>query len=220
MIDWLLHQVTSIGSWAYLIVFLIAAAESAAFLGLLAPGETVVLFAGFLAERGVLKLEVLMPLIAVAATLGDSIGYEVGRRLGRPWLLKHGRHIGVKPTHLERAQAFFQKHGPKAVFFGRWMGFARALVPFIAGSTHMRYRVFLLYNAMAAVSWAIGTLLIGYFAGASWRVVERWIGRGGLIIAVLGAVLLIAVLWWRRKKEPNEEGMGNGEQGMGKHPPE
>jgi undecaprenyl-diphosphatase len=211
MLEKLLHFVAGIGAWSYLIVFLIAAAESAAFLGLLAPGESMVLFAGFLAEREILDLRVLMPLIAVAATLGDTIGYEVGRRLGRPWLLKHGRRVGVKPQHLERAQAFFMKHGPKAVFFGRWVGFARALVPFIAGSTHMRYRTFLLYNAMAAVSWAIATLLLGYFAGASWRVVERWIGRGGLIIGLLGVILVLALLFLRKRRpdgpeEPPAEG--------------
>jgi undecaprenyl-diphosphatase len=206
MLDKLLHLVEGLGPWAYLIVFVIAAAESAAFLGLLAPGESVTLFAGFLAERGILDLRFLMPLVAVAATLGDSIGYEVGRRLGRPWLLKHGRRVGVKPQHLERAQAFFEKHGPKAVFFGRWVGFARALVPFIAGSTHMRYRTFLLYNAMAAVSWAVVTLLLGFFAGASWRIVEKWIGRGGLIIGLLGAVLVLGFLFFRKRRPDGEDG--------------
>jgi len=204
VLEKLLHFVAGIGPWSYLIVFLIAAAESAAFLGLLAPGESVTLFAGFLAEREILDLRILMPLVAVAATLGDTIGYEVGRRLGRPWLLKHGRRVGVKPKHLDRAQDFFEKHGPKAVFFGRWVGFARALVPFIAGSTHMRYRTFLLYNAMAAVSWAVVTLLLGYFAGASWRVVERWIGRGGLIIGLLGVILVLGFLFLR-KRRPEEE---------------
>lgn len=205
MLEKLLHFVAGIGPWSYLIVFLIAAAESAAFLGLLAPGESVTLFAGFLAERGILDLRILMPMVAVAATLGDTIGYEVGRRLGRPWLLKHGRRVGVKPQHLERAQAFFQKHGPKAVFFGRWVGFARALVPFIAGSSHMRYRTFLLYNAMAAVSWAIVTLLLGYFAGASWRVVEKWIGRGGLLIGLLGVIVVLAFLFLRKRRPVDPE---------------
>ena len=205
MLEKLLHLVAGLGPWAYLFVFVVAAAESAAFLGLLAPGETVTLFAGFLAEREILDLRVLMPLVAIAATLGDTIGYEVGRRLGRPWLLKHGRRVGVKPKHLERAQAFFEKHGPKAVFFGRWVGFARALVPFIAGSSHMRYRTFLLYNAMAAVSWAVVTLLLGYFAGASWRVVEKWIGRGGLIIGLLGLILVLGFLFFRKRRPPDDE---------------
>jgi len=205
MLEKLLHLVSGLGPWAYLIIFLIAAAESAAFLGLLAPGESITLFAGFLAEREILDLRILMPLVAVAATLGDTIGYEVGRHLGRPWLLKHGRRVGVKPKHLDRAQAFFEKHGPKAVFFGRWVGFARALVPFVAGSTHMRYRTFLLYNAMAAVSWAVVTLLLGYFAGASWRVVEKWIGRGGLVIGLLGLIVLLGFLFLRKRRPEESE---------------
>ncbi len=204
MLEWLLHQVESLGPWAYLIIFLIASAESAAFLGLLAPGETVVLFAGFLAEQDVLSLKFLMPVVAIGATLGDTIGYEVGRHFGREWLLHHGRHLGVKEKHVDKARAFFLKHGPKAVFFGRWVGFARALVPFIAGSTRMKYPVFLLYNAMAAISWSIGTLLIGYSAGASWRAAEKWIGRGGLIIGVAGLAVILGIVWWRRKKAREE----------------
>jgi membrane protein DedA with SNARE-associated domain len=210
VLDWLLHQVEILGPWAYAIVFLITTLESSAFLGLLAPGESVVLFAGFLAEREIMNLRVLIPLVAVGAILGDTIGYEIGRHLGRPWLIRHGRKVGVRPKHLERAQAFFEKHGPKAVFFGRWVGFARALVPFIAGSTRMRYRTFLLYNAMAAVSWTVGTLLIGYFAGASWRVVEKWIGRSGLIIGALGAAIVIGLILWRRKKHAEEEAAESG----------
>ena len=182
LLEKLLHLVAELGPWAYLIVFGIAAAESAAFLGLLAPGETVTLFAGFLAERDILDLRALIPIVAVAATLGDTIGYEVGRRLGRPWLLKHGRRVGVKPQHLERAQAFFEKHGPKAVFFGRWVGFARARVPFIAGSTHMRYRTFLKYNAMAAISFWISSFQAAIASGftsiqASSSRSIRWICR-------------------------------------------
>jgi len=200
MLDWLLHQVESLGPWAYAIVFLITTLESSAFLGLVAPGETVVLFGGFLAERGIMSLRVLMPLVVIGAVLGDTVGYEIGRYLGRPWLLRYGRHFGIRERHLERAQTFFQKHGPKAVFFGRWVGFARALVPFIAGSTRMRYRTFLLYNAMAAVSWGIVTVLLGYFAGASWTVVEKWIGRGGMIIGVAGLLVLLGLIWWRRRK--------------------
>ncbi len=200
MIEWLLGQVEAMGPWAYGIVFLITTLESSAFLGLLAPGETVVLFAGFLAEREIMSLRVLFPLVSFGAILGDSIGYEIGRLLGRPWLLRHGRRVGVKPAHLRRAELFFEKHGPKAVFFGRWMGFARALVPFIAGSSHMRYRVFLRYNVLAAVSWAVVTLLLGYFAGETWHLVERWIGRGGLAIGILGILLVLVIVWFRRRK--------------------
>lgn len=205
MLDWLLHSVEGLGPWAYLIIFVIATAESAAFLGLLAPGESIVLFAGFLAEQDVLSLKILIPVVVIGATLGDSIGYEVGRHFGRAWLLRHGRHLGVTEQHVDRAHAFFEKHGPKAVFFGRWVGFARALVPFIVGSSRMKYRTFLLYNAMAAISWGVGTLLIGYFAGASWRAVEKWIGRGGLIIGVLVVLIVGGVVWWRRRKEVRGE---------------
>jgi undecaprenyl-diphosphatase len=85
------------------------------------------------------------------------------------------------------------------------VGFARALVPFIAGSTRMKYRTFLLYNAMAAISWGVGTTLLGYFAGASWKVVEKWIGRGGMIIGLAGILIVIGVIVWRRRSAAAED---------------
>lgn len=203
MLEALIRFVARLGEWGYLIVFGVAVLECAAFLGLLIPGESIVVFSGFLAERGVFDLEVIIPVAAIGATLGDNIGYEIGRRLGRPWLLRHGRLLKLRARHLDRAEAFFKRHGNQAVFLGRFIGFARALVPFVAGAARMKYRWFLLYNALGAMLWSVLAVLLGYFAGASWRVVERRLGQGGAIAG--GLVLLALVAWWlwrRRKRKP------------------
>jgi membrane protein DedA with SNARE-associated domain len=158
-----------------------------------------VLASGFFAHRGILELDAVMAAVAVGAVAGDNIGYQLGRHLGRDWLLRHGSRFGLRQKRLAQAEAFFQRQGPKAVFFGRFIGFARALVPFVAGTSRMSYRKFVLYDALGAVLWTVGFVTLGYVLGASWRVAERWIGRTGFIIAAV-AVLLVGVIWLRRRK--------------------
>jgi membrane protein DedA with SNARE-associated domain/membrane-associated phospholipid phosphatase len=194
MVEGLVELVGQLGNWAYLLIFLAATLESAAFLGLLVPGETLVLLGGFLASVGTLRLPPLIAVTAAGGIIGDSIGYELGRLLGRPWLLRYGRWAGLRPQHLERVDAFFERHGGKSVLLGRFVGFLRALVPFVAGTTRMRYPRFLLYNALGAILWSAASCLLGYFAGEGWQAVERWMGRASAIAG--GAIVLCIVLVW------------------------
>ena len=197
VLDYLLHLVTRLGDWSYLIIFAAAALECAAFAGLLVPGESLVLASGFLAHRGILELDTVMAAAGMGAIAGDSIGYLLGARLGREWLLKKGSRFGLRRKRLQQGEAFFQRQGPKAVFFGRFIGFARALVPFIAGATRMAYRKFVLYDALGAILWTVAFVTLGYVLGASWRVAEQWISRSGL---VFGAVVLLSLLFWLRRR--------------------
>lgn len=194
VLDWLINVVTRVGHWGYLLLFLAATLESAAFLGLIVPGESLVLVGGFFAARGLLDIGDLIVVVGAGAVLGDSVGYEMVRHLGRSWLLRYGRWVGLRAVHLEHADAFFARHGGKTVFFGRFVGFLRALAPFVAGASGMRYAGFLLYNALGGLIWATSFVLLGYFLGASWQKAERWIGRASAIVG--GALLLILALVW------------------------
>jgi len=194
VLDQLITFASRLGHWGYLLIFLGAALESAAFLGLIVPGETLVLAGGFFAAQGLLDIGDLVAVVAIGAVVGDSIGYELGRHLGRTWLLQHGRSVGLRAHHLERVDGFFARHGGETVFFGRFIGVLRALAPFVAGSAHMPYRQFILFNAVGGVVWATTFVLLGYFLGASWQQAEGWIGRASAIVGA--AVLLIAVLIW------------------------
>lgn len=203
MLDYLVSLVSRMGHWGYLVIFTGAALESAAFVGLFVPGESLVMVTGFLAAQGLLDLDMLIWTVAIGAIVGDSIGYEMGRWLGRPALLHYGRHFGLNPARINKADEFFNRHGGKSIFLGRFVGFARAIVPFLAGSSRMKYRVFLPYNVMGAGLWSSAVVLLGYFLGASWRQAERWIGAASVI---LGGTLLVGfLLFWLYRKAVRHE---------------
>ena len=194
MLDPLIKFAESLGPWGYLVIFLVVALECQALLGLFMPGESLVLMGGFLAGQGVFDPPVLICVVSGAAILGDSIGYELGRRLGRGWLLQHGRRFGLRQEHLDRVDGFLMRHGGKAVFGSHFLHLLRALMPFVAGARRMRYPKYLLFNAVGCIVWATVFVLLGYGAGASWRVVAKWIGGASGIVG--GAVLLVIALGW------------------------
>lgn len=208
VLHYLLDLVVRLGHWSYLIIFAAAALECAAFAGLLVPGESLVLASGFLVHRGILKLDAVMAAVGFGAIAGDNIGYHLGRRLGRGWLLRHGRSIGLRQRRLTQAEAFFQSQGPTAVFFGRFIGFARALVPFVAGASRMPYRQFVLYDGLGAILWTVGFVTLGYVLGASWQAAEKWIGRTSLILAGV-VVLVTGLIWLRRRRRARRKSSSN-----------
>lgn len=199
VIEYLANLIGRMGQWAYLVVFLGAALESAAMVGLLVPGEALVLVAGFFAAQGRFDLDALIVVVALGAAIGDSLGYELGRRWGAPALHRFAGRFGMGPERIARVEGFFDRWGPAAVFVGRFVGFARALVPFLAGTSKMRYRVFLPYNIGGALVWSPVIVLLGYFLGHSWHLVEHWIGRIG---AILGAIGVLAWLIRRHLRWP------------------
>jgi membrane-associated protein len=147
----------------------------------------------------VLDLKLLIPLVAAAAILGDSVGYELGRLLQKSWFLRYGAWLGLREEHWDRIENFFHLHGGKTIFFARFSAFFRILVPFFAGAVRLRYLHFLLFNILGGVVWAAASVSIGYLAGASWRVVEHWIGRGALLVAILVIGILLLLRFARRK---------------------
>jgi membrane protein DedA with SNARE-associated domain len=191
MLDYLVELVARLGSWSYLVIFAVATMESAVFLGLFIPGETVVVTAGFMAAQHVLDLDAVIVTVAAGAALGDSIGFELGQRLGRPWAERHGSRLGVSAERLKRGEAFFSRHGGKAVLLGRFVHFARVLIPFLAGSSRLRYATFLIYNVVGATLWASSAALLGYFFG---QLSEKWVGRASAIVG--GVVFVALALTW------------------------
>ena len=191
----------SLVPWGYVLVFLVAAAESAAFVGLVVPGETVLLLAGFLAWRGDLDISIVIACAVVGAIVGDSIGYEIGRHLGRHlYSSRIGRWVGRK--RWERARKYLRAKGGRAVFVGRFVAVIRALVPAVAGDAHLPYGTFLKWNAAGAFLWGVLHVGIGYLAGPSYRAVEHTLGRASLAVLALVVVVALVMHFRRRRKAP------------------
>ncbi|MDX6539947.1 MAG: hypothetical protein QOI71_1557 [Gaiellales bacterium] len=180
-----------LGNWTYPLVSVLAYLEAAAFIGLLVPGELTVVLGGAIARDGNISIVALFGLVWVAASAGDTTGYLLGRRLGREFLTRHGPRFRITPRVIERVEGIFDRHGGKAIILGRFIGVARAITPFLAGTSHLPLRRFLAFDIVGAGAWAASFLAVGYVVATS---AERAasLSRGvGLAIggaAVVGAV--------------------------------
>ena len=193
MISGLLDTVTRLAQpWGYLVVGLLTLLEASAFVGLVIPGETALLVGGFLAYQGRASLVLMMAAGAVGAVVGDSVGYEIGRHVG-PSLRRSrlGRRVGE--ARWERAESYLRRRGGRAVFFGRFVGVLRAMVPTIAGLSRMPYRIFLPWNAAGGLIWAPGFVVLGYLAGGSYHQVSGWVGRASAVLLGVGVVAVALV---------------------------
>ena len=163
-------------------MLLAAFLESSAFLGLIVPGESVVIFAGLLASRRCFEIGDCIWIISLGAILGDSVGYALGKKVGRAHFERHSRLLFLKAKHLAKTETYFREHGGETIFFGGFIGILRALAPFAAGMSGMPYRKFVFYNVAGGILWATAFVLLGYFFGESWCLVEKWSGRLGAFV--------------------------------------
>jgi undecaprenyl-diphosphatase len=176
--------------YGYLVVLFGVMLEST---GVPLPGETILLAAGVLVQRGHLDLGYTIAFGIAGAVVGDQIGYWVGREGGRPFVLRWGRYLFITPERLGRAEAFFQRHGGKAVFLARFFSGLRIFGALVAGISRMHWGTFILYNALGGAVWATAVVLVGYFLGSSLGLVERWLGRVSILL--IGLLLLAIVLY-------------------------
>jgi len=174
----------------YPLLFVLVMGESS---GVPIPGETALITAAVLASKGKLHIELVIPLAAAAAIVGDNIGYVIGRKGGR-WLLERpGRFQRQRHEVLAVGEPFFERHGPKAVFLGRFLLGLRVWASWLAGATRMHWRSFLFWNAAGGICWATAVGLIAYFLGQSATNALETFGLYGLIaalVAIASALLL------------------------------
>jgi membrane-associated protein len=186
----------SLSGWAALAcLFILAALEAPAFLGLVLPGEVALVLGGVLASQDRIPLAVG----AGGAVAGDSAGYWIGRRWG-PRLLatRLGRRVG--PARLHRVESLLLRGGGGPLLVGRCTAGVRVVLPGLAGLLGLRYRVFALWTGAAATLWAVAHVLAGYAAGAGWRHAGQLTGRVGMALA-LAVVAAAAVTWLVRRPE-------------------
>ncbi|HET8813510.1 MAG TPA: bifunctional DedA family/phosphatase PAP2 family protein [Solirubrobacterales bacterium] len=193
----------TLGAWTYLLVGVFAFAETGAFIGLVVPGETTMLLGGAVAGQGVIDVYLLIAIAWFAAWLGDTFSFFLGRRLGRDFVLRHGPRVGIGHQRFEKVEAYFDRHGGKTIFIGRWISLVRALAPFIAGSTGMHYRAFVPYSILGTGLWASLHILIGYFFSNIIEEAGHYAARGAFLLATLIALTIgtVYLVRWLRVEE-------------------
>ena len=204
----LAELITQMNGWVYVILFLVIFAETGVVVAPWLPGESLLLTAGTLAGTGLLDIAILAPVFIVAAFLGDLSNYMIGRLLGRRLLSKPRRWL--KPEHVVKAHEFYDRHGGKAIVFARYLPIVRTLAPFVAGITRMSIKRFLVFDAIASVSWVTIFMGAGYWFGT-----VPWV-KDNLAFMLVGVVLAsmlpgFIVYLVRRFRKPRAKTEAEGE---------
>ena len=193
---------SSLGDFTYVLVALAAFLETGAFVGLVLPGETVVILGGAVAGQGATSIVLTVGVIWAAAFLGDTTSFLLGRRLGRGFILQHGPRVRITPERFARVEDYFARHGGKTIVVGRFIGLVRALAPFIAGSSGMRYSYYLPFSVVGTGLWAATFALIGYFASQSLDAAAKAAGQGTRLFGIAVAAIVVVVVAVRFLREP------------------
>ncbi|MFJ7952289.1 VTT domain-containing protein [Lysinibacillus sp. NPDC096418] len=153
------------GVWSYAILFGIVFVETGVVIFPFLPGDSLLFASGALAAIGAFELWILIPVFLAAAILGDTVNYEIGKKVGTSIPPKSFLGRVINQERMDAAQRFFNKHGGKTIVIARFMPFIRTFIPFIAGASRMHYRYFIMYNILGAVLWVFSCTLLGYFFG-------------------------------------------------------
>lgn len=184
----MLPSLTHFGMGGYWVVFLITLLESLVIAGVVVPGATLVVLAGFLSSQGYLDIGDLIWFAAMGAIFGDGISYYLGTKGIRFF---HNENRWLKADHLDRGRRFFHKHGSKSIFFARFITPFRAAVPFVAGLSGMEWGRFLFWNIISAFLWSASHLLAGYLFGDALMAIEAWSTRVGYAVGLIVVFLIV-----------------------------
>lgn len=186
-------------SWGYLLPAIIGL-ES---MGIPSPGETALVLAAVLASQGKLEIWLVILIGICSAIIGDNLGYLCGRRFGREVLEASGPFRRRRVMLIAVGDRFFQRHGPKAVFFARWIALVRFAAAWLAGINRMPMPLFFFWNALGAISWGVTYGLVGYFGG---QAAAHVLAQAGIVGAILFALIIVGGLILLRRQERRAAG--------------
>jgi len=189
--DWLPQLVKLIG---YPGIFAVIFAESGLFFGFFLPGASLLFTAGLLASQGYFDPWILIPLVTIAAILGDNAGYWFGAKVGYKLFLRPDSRW-FHHEHLQRAKVFYEKYGTRTILFARFIPIIRTFAPIVAGVVEMRYRTFVAYNILGALAWATGVTSLAYFLGSTVPAVEKYFTYIIIGIIVVTTLPLFLEAW-------------------------
>ena len=191
-------------TYGYGLLFLVVALES---LGVPVPGETALVAAAALAARGHMKIALVVAVAAAAAIIGDASGYWIGRRGGIAFVRRFGKFVRMDDAKLAHVRRFFERHGAKTVFFGRFIALLRTWAALFAGMGEMPYGQFTLYNASGGIVWAAVFGTVGYLFGRNLERLQNIVGDASWALAAVIVAAGVALWIWRRRRESkNPEG--------------
>jgi membrane protein DedA with SNARE-associated domain/membrane-associated phospholipid phosphatase len=191
-----------LGSWTYLLVAVLAFLETGAFVGLVAPGEFTVMLGGAVAGQGVISLPLIIAITWLSAFLGDTVSFLLGAKLGRGFLVRHGPRFQITEPRLKQVEDYFARYGGRTILIGRFIGIVRALAPFIAGTSRMRYAAFAPYSVLGTGLWAAAFILIGYLFSRSLDRVTEIVGTGLVVFGITVGVIVGIALAVRYLSKP------------------
>lgn len=171
----------------YIGLFAMIFAESGLFFGFFLPGDSLLFTAGFLASQGFFDERILIPLFAVAAILGDSVGYWTGAKAGK-WLMSRKENFFFKKEYVKKAQDFYDKHGGKTLILARFIPAVRTFVPIVAGMAEMHYTKFLTYNIAGGLLWGAGVSAAGFFLGSRIPHVDKY------LLPIIVVIVFVSIL--------------------------
>jgi membrane-associated protein len=193
LIDWFLHLdrylavvATEYQLLVYVLLFAVIFVETGVVVMPFLPGDSLLFVTGALAAKGMLSLSVLIPLLIVAAVLGDILNFAIGSAF-RKRVQQGYRFRLIKDEHIAHTERFFQRHGPKTIVLARYVPIVRTLAPFVAALGSMRYRTFLSYNVAGGTLWVLSLTLAGYAFGNI-----KWV-NDNLTAVILGIIVLSLV---------------------------
>ncbi len=219
LIDWMLNL---LGPWVYAGLFFIVFAETGLAIGFFLPGDSLLVVCGLFAAAGKLNVWLMWVLLFVAAVIGDAVGYYSGRKVG-PAVFSRPKSRFFNPKHLQKAHAFYEKHGGKTIILARFVPIVRTFAPIVAGAADMSYRQFAIYNIVGGFAWVTSMLFAGYFLGG---IVERLVrsvfGVEGflledhidkvVIVVVFVSILPIIFEYIKARRERKNEEVNGEEQ--------
>lgn len=201
-INYFVANIAFLGNGAYWILFGVAILESTALVGLLVPGTTILVVAGFLASQGALNFKILFAVVAFGNIIGDTFSFYLGRR-GTTWF-KPGNKI-FKMEYVERGQRFFKKHGDKSILLARFIGPLRPVIPFVAGLFRMQAPKFFLFNIIGGFLAALFYLSLGYFFGQATGQLHAIFGTAKWFFGSLVVIVILLFLFKRYLTKQGQE---------------
>jgi membrane protein DedA with SNARE-associated domain len=196
ILELLQHYFNDYGYW---LIFLALLLENFFITGLIIPGETVLLLGAVAAGNNTFNIYYVILIAFVAALIGNIIGYFIGMRGGRPFIERFGGRF-ISPERIKGAEAYFDSHGPKTVFVGRFAAGVRVFVPLLAGAAKMNFAKFLGYSTTAIILWTVGLSIIGFYFGQNLDYVKKIFSNFTILVLVV-VIAFVVIYAIRRKRE-------------------